>query len=41
MVNGERMDLGEKGGGGGTVRSGERGNCGHDVMYEERIKILK
>lgn len=35
------MDLGEKGGGGWTVRSGGRGNCGHDVMYEKRIKIKK
>lgn len=41
FVNGERIDLGEKGGRGGTVRSGGRGNCGHDVMYEERIQILK
>jgi hypothetical protein len=33
------VQLGQKGGGGGTGRSGERGNCGGNRMYERRINI--
>lgn len=35
------MDLGERGGEGRTWRSGERGNCSWDAMYEGRIKVNK
>lgn len=31
------MDLGERKGGGGVWRRGERGKCGWVVVYERRI----
>lgn len=32
------MDLGERGGGRGTERSGGRGNFGRYVLYERKVK---
>lgn len=34
------MDLREREVKGRTGRSGERGNCGQDVIYDRRIKLL-